>query len=77
MGDLPMKPKRCLQKEVFEEIQEMWEGAEASEDLMEVDEDSSEFEDDCEVEVSPFHGDLSGASPGWSSGSRGEERADD
>jgi len=71
--DLPPKPKRQLQKEVFEEVRERWErDIETDEDLMEVDEEESEFGDDCEVEVSLFHGEGDRIGSGWS-GSSGEE----
>ena len=56
--DLPPKPKRRLQKDVFNKVREKWaKGLEMDEDRMEVDEDgaASDFGDDCLVEVSPFH----------------------
>lgn len=77
--DLPPKPKRRLQKEVFEEVRERWERDLAtSEDLMDIDEDEvSEFGDDCEVEVSSFYGSSGGAGSGWGGSSGGEEGEDD
>jgi len=77
--DLPPKPKRLLQKEVFEEVREKWErDLEMDEDLMDVDEDeTSEFGDDCNVEVSSFHGDDGWAGPGGGASSDGEEGKDD
>ena len=72
--DLLPKPKRHLQKEVFKEVREKWErDLEIDEDLMDVDEDKmSEFGDDCEVELTSFHGDDGGTGPGWGSGGEGE-----
>ena len=69
--DLPPKPKRRPQKEVFEEVKAMWE-AEMDEDQMDVDETQSEFDGDCEVEVLSFRKEPSGEFLDGSSGS-GEE----
>ena len=76
--DLPQKPRRRLQREVFEEVREKWEReADLDADLMEVDEDTSEFGDDCEIEVSPFHGEGDRVSFGGGSSSGEEEKQDD
>ena len=81
--NLPPKPKRRLQKEVFEEVREKWERDLAtSEDLMDIDEDeASEFGDDCEVEVSSFcgggGGSGGGTGSGWGGSSEGEEEEND
>ena len=56
--DLPPKPKRCLQKDVFNKVREEWvRDLEIDEDRMEVNKSgvSSVFDDDDLVEVSPFH----------------------
>jgi len=74
--DLPPKPKRRLQKEVFEEVREEWErDVDIDEDLMETDE-ASEFDGSCGIEISSFNGEGSVTSPGWR-GSSGEEEKDD
>ena len=77
--DLPPKPKRVLQKDVFEEIREKWEkGIEMDMDLMDIDEEEvSEFGDDCEVEVSPFHGDDGEVGSGWDGSNEGDEEEQD
>ena len=76
--DLPPKPKRRLQKEVFKEVKEKWENnIDMDQDLMEVDEEASEFGDDFEIEMSPFHGEDGRLSPYWSGNSGEEEKADD
>ena len=73
--DLPPKPKRRLQKEVFEEVREGWENnTDMDEGLMEVDEEESEFDDNCDIEMLPFDEEDGGASPGWSGGSGEEEK---
>ena len=77
--DLPPKPRRCLQREVFEEVREKWErDLEISEDLMDIDEDeASEFGDDCEVEALSSHGDYGGIGPGLDGGNEGGGEDDD
>lgn len=75
--DLPPKPKQHLQKEVFQEVREKWEQeVETSEDLMDVDGETSEFDNNCEVEMSLFHGEDDKASLGWSDSSGKEEWED-
>jgi hypothetical protein len=75
--DLPLKPKRHLQKEVFDEVREEWErDVDMDEDPMEVDEEASDFADNFEIEMLPFHGEISRASPDWSGNSREEEKED-
>ena len=75
--DLPPKPKRHLQKEVFEEVREKWErDVGTDEDLMEVDEEASEFGENFEIEALPLHGEHGRASSDWSASS-GEEEKDD
>ena len=76
--DLPPRPKRCLQKVVFEEIRQRWiEDVEIEEDRMDVDEDESEFDDDCEVEALPFCGEGIGTGLDWGDSSGEEEQGDD
>ena len=75
--DLPPKLKRRLQKEVFEAVREKWErDVDTDEDLMEVDEEVSEFGENFEVEVLSLHGEHGRASSDWSASS-GEEEKDD
>ena len=74
--DLPPKPKRCLQKEVFDEVREKWvRDLEIDEDQMEVDGAVSKFDDNCLVEVSPFHEEDGGMSSCWGTG--GEDGEDE
>lgn len=75
--NLPPKPKRCLQKEIFKEVRERWErDVDMDEDLMKVDKEASGFGDDFEIEMSSFHGEGGRASPDWS-GSGGEDKKED
>jgi hypothetical protein len=72
--DLPPKPKRRPQKEVFKEVKQTWEReVETDEDLMDLDEDASEHVEDCELEVSSPNGGCAGVDLDWSSGEEEEQ----
>jgi hypothetical protein len=63
---------------VFKGVRQRWErDVVVDEDLMAVDEDASEFEDNCEVEVSFFCEEDDWESPGWGGSSVEEEEEEE
>ena len=73
--DLPPRPKQQRQKEVFDKVREQWEGNDG--ELMNVDEDVSEFDETCEIEVSSLHEDDGGSLDWYGSGREEEEEEED